>query len=229
MRFRRFLFCVPLLFCDLLLPCSSELQAGTVLPPGAPTGKKEMRVPEDGKNWYTVVLVHAVASQDSIDKRLVESFSSDRALASLARQTRFTVLESSSKHYQQRFAEWKRLPAVIVMRGEEHDVGETVFQDSGPKCGHHLAHRIQCAIDKRCPGGHCDPLVQVEQAEVEEPTPVEPQVEESPPPIRPDPVAVVAPPPPSPPKKKLHGWIICVLTCLGYWGFCFVQDTRSQH
>lgn len=215
-------------FCALLLLCGLELPASAQLPTATPAKKDEMRIPEDGTNWYTVVLIHPMASQDSIDKRLLESFSSTSALASLKRQTRFSVIETNHPHYE-RFKEWKRMPAVLVMRGEE---GEVVFQDSGPKVGHHLAHRIQCAICKRCPNGNCNPIVPHEEAE---PTPEPVDVVQPKPDPDPEPVPEPEPMPPAivqpPAKRGLRPWqlgLISGLTVAIYCGIAFVKDMRDQ-
>ncbi len=241
-----------LFFCTLLSLCgfTEPLQAQnvqvwprvqTVAPPVPAPTAHTMHVPQDGQNWYTVVLVHS--PKDPTDTRLLDSFRSCAALDSLRTQTIFHVLSTTdelSKQYGK-----IRLPTVMLQRGQG---GEVVFEASGPQLAHDphkLASHIQHAIHKRCPHGHCPPIAPPIQPEPKpepepqpdptpdpEPTPQPvvqptPPVDQKPDPT-PDPPAepdVVAPPPG---LKDWQLYAIGYLVSVGIVAVYFVRATTPQ-
>lgn len=87
-----------------------------------------VQLPEDGRTYHTILLLHADWTARPNERELVAWFKTEPSLVSVAAQTKFWQLTADDPIYQANYAAaTPDLPAVLVMT----DSGQTVYKASG--------------------------------------------------------------------------------------------------
>ena len=127
-----------------------------------------VELPEDGDQWFTVLIVRPDYKTLPAERRAVAAFSSDPALASLKAQTHFELIETDKPAFE-KFASCVDVTPCLIL---ERPNGQVIYRESGPQLGKNsrgLVKAIEKQIERHCPDGRCLPL---------HPTPVNDQPEQ---------------------------------------------------
>lgn len=175
-----------------------------------------VKLPEDGKQYYTTVFLASNWQGDAKSRELVAWFDTNPQLASLRSQTHFNVITQADPLWKTNYATSVATVPCLALTDAKGDVVYKASQNGLPTEPKALASAVAKAVERRCPNRRC---------------PVKPDPEPTPEPVVPDTAPVIPDTSPliePPAKEEFPLWLGVILGIVGL-GAAIVPDMVKKY